>query len=163
MDHEEGRLVILLRHGIAEERVGEKPDEERALTPEGQKKMKSVAKGLAELFDVDRVIASPLVRAVQTALYLAKAAGVKESVVTDARLRPEATPKQIARLIKETEGEVLALVGHEPTLTHAMMGLTGLSGEMELKKAGCYVLREVEEKWELEAILTPRVFRRLLG
>src|SRR4029079_9330830 len=94
MDREEGRLVIWWRHGIAEERVGEKPDEERALTPDGQKKTKSVAKGLAELFELDAVIASPLVRAVQTALYVAKATGLKESVQTDPRLRPEATPKQ---------------------------------------------------------------------
>jgi phosphohistidine phosphatase SixA len=66
-------------------------------------------------------------------------------------------------LIKEAKGDGIVLVGHEPTLTRAMKGLTRIDGEMELKKAGCYVLREVEEAWQLEAILTPRVFRRLLG
>ena len=41
--------VILLRHGIAEERSESIADEERALTGEGRRRMKSSARGLIRL------------------------------------------------------------------------------------------------------------------
>ena len=49
-DEEEGqrdRFVVLLRHGIAEEKSEGKTDSDRSLTSEGHARMKQIAKGLA--------------------------------------------------------------------------------------------------------------------
>ena len=51
------------------------------------------------------------------------------------------------------------LVGHEPTLTRGMMQLTGISGAIELKKAGCYGVRIEEGGGRLEWMLPPKLLR----
>ena len=156
------RIVVLLRHGIAEDPQPGRSDEARALTPEGQKRMKEVGKGLCDLLPkVGAVISSPLVRAVQTSLFVAKACDLKQNVTTDDRLKPQSSPESIRALIESTEDRVVVLVGHEPTLTAAMKALTGLNGPLELKKGGCYGLREHEDGFALEWVLTPRVLRRV--
>ncbi len=68
------RVVVLLRHGIAEEPTAGKPDEERALTPEGHARMMKLAGGLERAFPKAQIIySSPLVRATQTAQWVSKA------------------------------------------------------------------------------------------
>ena len=60
--------VYLLRHGIAEEgRIGQN-DAERALTPDGRRKLRHVLKAVAEArVKPSLVLSSHLKRAVQTA------------------------------------------------------------------------------------------------
>src|SRR5690349_15286212 len=59
--------VYVLRHGLAESGAG-KADEERRLSPEGIAGMGLAALGLKRLeITFDRVLSSPLIRAVQTA------------------------------------------------------------------------------------------------
>src|SRR5215210_5316150 len=94
------RFVVLLRHGIAEDRVGEKTDEERSLTPEGHARMKQIAKGLERAFPKAQVIySSPLLRAVQTALWLSKGYRSRVKVNTTDALIPGASTKQFADFI----------------------------------------------------------------
>jgi len=87
-----GPRLLLLRHGIAEDRSEERPDGLRALTPAGRRRTtavleRAVALGLA----VDRLVSSPLVRARQTA-ELALGAGLAPSLELATALEPGADP-----------------------------------------------------------------------
>jgi len=65
--------IVLLRHGIAEKKGG-KPDEKRRLTDEGNEKMRGIARGLARLLPgAEALYSSPLVRATETAQWIARA------------------------------------------------------------------------------------------
>lgn len=160
------RFVVLMRHGIAEDRTDAKPDEERALTDEGNDKMKGIGRGLAQLFPKAEVIySSPLVRCVQTSLWLSKSYGDRIGVKTTHALVPSASPDDLRQLLDQLkEHRRIVVVGHEPTLSRDMASLTGMVGmyPFELKKGGCYGLRiPAGSSAMLEWVLTPRVLRRL--
>jgi phosphohistidine phosphatase len=87
-----GPRLLLVRHGIAEDRSEDRPDGLRALTPAGRRRTtavleRAVALGLA----VDRLVSSPLVRARQTA-ELALGAGLAPSLELATALEPGADP-----------------------------------------------------------------------
>jgi phosphohistidine phosphatase len=165
-----GSRLLLLRHGIAEDRSDERLDGLRALTPAGRRRTtavleRAVALGLA----VDRLVSSPLVRARQTA-ELALGAGLAPSLELATALEPGADPLPLlARWLASTPtataspppgggrpaGEdlppavdspgarplSLALVGHEPDLGDLAARLLGApSGSIALRKAGLAVL-----------------------
>jgi phosphohistidine phosphatase len=159
------RFLVFLRHGIAEERTGEKPDEERSLTPEGHGRMKQIARGLEEIFPKAQAIyTSPLVRAVQTALWVSKAYRSRIKVHTSEALAPEASEKEFLQFVEGLKERRVVLVGHEPTLTSNMMALVKLKGSrhLELKKGGCYGVRvPADGAGTLEWLLSPRILRRL--
>ncbi len=132
------RLVII-RHAIAVPR--ETPgivEEERPLSPDGERKFLKAARGLALLVEApDLVLTSPLPRASRTAeIAAATWGGVQvrtEPVLVDG------TVDDIAQtLAKLPEAAKVAIVGHEPTLSALAARLLGAkSGEaFELKKGG---------------------------
>lgn len=137
-------LIVLLRHGIAEDKSVDKPDEERRLTREGNEKMKRVARALAEMLpDADAIYSSPLVRAYETAEWVAKAYGGKLEIETTAALAPGHDPAEFRDLLRRSGGKECAYyTGHEPHLTTLMLALTNMQigGELSLKKGGCYGL-----------------------
>jgi phosphohistidine phosphatase len=158
------RFVILLRHGIAEDPVAGKKDEDRSLTSEGHARMKEIARGLADALPRVRVIySSPLLRAVQTALWVSKAYRSRAAVTTTDVLAPGATKKDFLALVASIKEPRAIFVGHEPILTDSMRALTGLkSGSLELKKGGCYGVRLLEDgTGVLEWVLPPRILRRM--
>jgi phosphohistidine phosphatase len=151
-------FLILLRHGIAEEK-GTKPDEERELTEVGHKRMKQIARGLARVFPkAEVIISSPLVRARQTAEWVSKAYDLPIEF-SDA-LAKDADVAQFRALVDGLTVQRAILVGHEPTLSAFMRALTGMQGEIELKKGGCYGVRVSGGAARLEWMLPPRVMRR---
>ncbi|HVR40817.1 MAG TPA: phosphoglycerate mutase family protein, partial [Thermoanaerobaculia bacterium] len=88
------RFIVLLRHGIAEDATKDKPDAERGLTSEGHGRMKQIAKGLERAFPrAQTIYSSPLVRAVQTSLWVSKGYRSRIKVLTADALVPEATKK----------------------------------------------------------------------
>jgi phosphohistidine phosphatase len=161
----EDRFVIVLRHGIAEEKGGDKPDEERSLTAEGHAKMKQIARGLHAVFPkAQAVYSSPLVRAVQTALWVSKAYRSRIKVNTTEVLKPGASTKDFLDFIKDVPERRFIVVGHEPGLSSDFKALVGLdkNDPMELKKGGCYGARlRPDGSASFEWLLTPRVLRRL--
>lgn len=161
----EGRFVILLRHGIAEEKSADKPDEDRALTKEGNARMKQNARGLAEAFPkAEAIYSSPLVRAIQTGLWLTKKYRRKLRLQTIESLRHEKDPAEVIEFVRQLSERRIILVGHEPHLSGTMGAWTGLGTEgFELKKGGCYGLKVPDEgPATLEWMLPPRILRKLV-
>lgn len=158
------KFVVFLRHGIAEERSADKPDAERTLTYEGHSRMKQVGRGLADLFPrADALVTSPLVRSVQTALWIAKAyRGALHPETTDA-LTPETSAADLLDYLARIDAKRPILVGHEPLLSAAVAKLVGIDPRvLDLKKGGCFGVRiPAEGNPILEWALPPRVLRRV--
>ncbi|MBK5260516.1 MAG: histidine phosphatase family protein [Thermoanaerobaculia bacterium] len=167
-EEEEGqrdRFIVLLRHGIAEEKTEEKTDEERSLTSEGHARMKQIAKGIERAFPKAQVIySSPLLRAVQTALWVSKGYRSRIKVNTSDALIPGATPEEFSEFLSTLKERRIIIVGHEPNLTDNVMELIGAGAgqPVELKKGGCYGVRlRTEGGGMLEWLLSPRILRKL--
>jgi phosphohistidine phosphatase SixA len=161
------RFVILLRHGIAEDPSEEKRDEDRGLTPEGHARMKQIARGLElALPRVQAIYTSPLLRAMQTALWVSKGYRSRAMIETTDALAPSATKRQFLTLLRSIPHRRVIIVGHEPSLTSALRAMTGIeeSDAVELKKGGCYGVRVGPDgKGVLEWLLPPRILRKLGG
>src|SRR5688500_14183635 len=156
------RFIVLLRHGIAEDATPDKKDEDRGLTAEGHARMKQIARGLgAVLPKAQAIYSSPLLRAVQTALWVSKGYRSRANVNTVDALKPDASKKECLALLKSIEERRVILVGHEPSLTKHVRALVGVNVP-ELKKGGCYCVRiDPDGNAALEWMLTPRILRKL--
>ncbi len=145
------RELVLLRHGIAEQRSPDLDDAQRSLTAEGRERSQLLLQRLVELdLGCDLVLSSPLVRARQTA-ELAVAAGLAPELELAAALAPLADPlplleRWLGPVSPRSGWRRLALVGHEPdlsTLAALLIGVPmGQAPEaLQLKKAGVAVLQ----------------------
>ena len=156
---------MLLRHGIAEDPSPDKKDEDRGLTAEGHARMKEIARGLERaLPKAQAIYTSPLLRAVQTALWVSKGYRSRVNVTTTDALAPGASHKDFLELIASIQERRAVLVGHEPTLTNNLRALVKIDEEykLELKKGGCYGVRLLPDGTALlESILPPRILRKL--
>jgi phosphohistidine phosphatase len=110
--------LILVRH--AEAAAGE-PDDLRPLTPAGRETARTLGVRLATE-QPDVVLASPLLRARETAAAIAEAAGVEAA--PDERLAPGATADGV-RSAAAGRGETVVAVGHEPDCSEIVLALTG--------------------------------------
>lgn len=167
-DEEEGRrerFLVLLRHGIAEDPAEGKADEDRSLTPEGHARMKQIARGLERAFPKAQVIyASPLLRAVQTALWVSKGYRSRVKVQTSDVLIPGTSPAEFLEFLAGIKERRVIVVGHETNLSDNLMELVGLTAArpFELKKGGCYGVRLFGDGTAvLEWLLSPRILRKL--
>src|SRR5512140_3770476 len=158
------QFVILFRHGIAEERSADKPDEDRALTGKGRKRMKRISRGLEVIPPkVDAIFSSPMLRAIQTAMWLRKRYRNKFDVEILEGLVPGADPQAVIDALHECPRRVV-LVGHEPHLTSLMKTMVGMPAEtpIELDKGGCYGIRITpDDVRTLEWVLPEKVLRQL--
>ena len=116
--------LLLIRHAIAEEREDfartGKDDRLRPLTDEGRKKMKQAARGLRSLVpEIDLLATSPLTRAAQTGAILDSVFGGIDVVEVD-ELSPETMPEQFLLWLRQQKGDVIAAVGHEPSLSQIL-------------------------------------------
>lgn len=131
-------IILIIRHGQAVDEAPGLDDAGRWLTPKGRKITRKVARWLAKNARRRPTViwTSPLVRAVQTAEIIA--AGVDHE--GEVRAVPELIPGRdpgdlIKRLGDEPVEGVLAVVGHEPSLSllaNALLGDVGITG---LKKS----------------------------
>ena len=145
------RELLLVRHGIAEERAEAVDDAQRSLTPEGRERTTAQLRSLVELeLTCDLVLSSPLVRARQTA-ELAVQVGLAPELELAAALAPLADPlplleRWLGAVSPRPSWRRLALVGHEPDLSTLAALLIGvpmaLAPEaLQLKKAGAVLLQ----------------------
>jgi len=122
--------VFLVRHGIAADAAPGQPDESRPLTAKGRRRFRRTAQAFARLGErVDKLITSPLVRAVQTAEILARALRQDEVGVLE-ELRSEVPPAKLFGALSQRieDGEGVGLVGHDPQMTKLVAALAQLDG-----------------------------------
>lgn len=134
--------LYLVRHGIAAERSTYANDDDRPLTAKGRSRTQAVAQRLQTLgCVVDCILASPLIRARQTADILLEV-GIADVLEINDRLAPggglEAWLTWLAGWQAQHPHSRLALVGHEPDLSHWAQRLVEgqVSDRWTLKKAG---------------------------
>ncbi|MBI2387490.1 MAG: histidine phosphatase family protein [Elusimicrobia bacterium] len=161
--------IIFLRHAPAGEREDwartGRPDSERPLTPDGRKRAREAAKGLARLVETaDLVATSPWTRARETAEIAAKALGAPLAETNF--LLPHRSPASLAGWLSGLDGERVVLVGHEPHLSRVISWLLAGSSRtfVAMKKAQA-VLLETPKAAAGSAVLAwslpPKVLRRL--
>ena len=134
--------LYFIRHGIAADRDTFARDEERPLTEKGQLRTAAIADRLVQLgCRFEHILTSPLIRAHQTTQILLEA-GVAPTSTTLKVLAPDGdlhtwlawlTDWQLVHPVSR-----LALVGHEPNLSHwAQLLVHGqATHNWRLKKAG---------------------------
>jgi phosphohistidine phosphatase len=150
--------LLLLRHGIAEDRRPGVPDAGRQLTAAGRARTRAVLERAVSLgVRADRLLSSPLSRAWQTG-EIAVAAGLAPGIELAQALEPggdplpllpawlargagDGSPAPGADARDAAPGRLL-LVGHEPDLGDLAARLLGApSGAIALRKAGMALLR----------------------
>jgi phosphohistidine phosphatase len=166
-----GYEFYIMRHGLAATRGGVRfsDDAQRPLVPEGKEKMREIAGGLKRMgFEVDWIVTSPLVRAVETAEIIAESLASTVPVEVCDAMRPGGSPEDLlAFLAKRPNFRRVLVVGHEPDLSELAARLIGAGGHANLafKKGGCCMISFDEfppqSLGQLEWWLTPRLLRKL--
>ncbi len=166
-----GYELYIMRHGIAVERgsAGYADDSKRPLTPDGKKKMQANVRGLMRLgFDVDWIVTSPLLRALETAKIAADELGGHQPLDVCDELRPGGSAESlIAFLAKHADRKRVLVVGHEPDSSEMAGRLIGAGrrAHLALKKGGCCLITfddfPPKSPGRLVWWLTPRVMRKL--
>ena len=141
-------MIYLLRHGEAEAAASD--DAGRRLTEKGERQALDAGKALRALgVEIDACLASPKVRALETARIACEALGIEVEVTEALRGGPfDALDLAAGR------GEVL-LVGHEPDFSAEVGRLTGAN--VDLKKGGIAVV----DGSTLVALWRPKELRHL--
>jgi phosphohistidine phosphatase len=161
--------LIIVRHAIAHVRdpVRWKDDRLRPLTADGRRRFRKAAQGLSRLVEKpQRVLTSPLVRTVQTAEILKKAAGWPAARLCP-ELAPQNTPGQTLNALRAERHARIAIVGHEPHLSRflgACIAGSATSAGIEIKKGATAILR-FEHRLKLGhatliALIPPRALRK---
>ena len=161
--------LLIVRHAIAVPHgTPEVPEDERPLTPRGEKRFRAAARGLARICrPPDVLLSSPLVRARQTADIAAEAwGGVK---VSEADALAGGSFEQIAAVVgKHADRKLVALFGHEPDVSTVVARLLGTSASERLtfKKGGAALLDvpgKMADGGALIWYLPPRLLRAVAG
>lgn len=119
--------LYFIRHGRADRSAWNGGDYERPLTSDGKTRMEKQVRRLVEIgFDLDRLVSSPLTRAVQTAEIIADVLEIKDRLVIDDRLGFGFDVSDVRSLIDEHPGaNRIAFVGHEPSCSSIVGELIG--------------------------------------
>jgi len=118
--------VTVIRHGTAEDRAA--TDADRALTPRGRAEVAAAGDRLASRGGTppDSIIASPLLRARQSAEVVARRVGFTGPIQIDEALVPDGEPAAVRDLLAGLgERRHVVLVAHEPILSAVCSLLTG--------------------------------------
>jgi phosphohistidine phosphatase len=159
--------LFVLRHGEAGARLEiAAKDSGRSLTATGREEVQIIAERISNLkLKFDHIVTSPLPRARETALIVAKIQKVKADEWDE--LKPEGDRQAFYRRLSKlkTNSSVL-VVGHEPYLTTMICDVVGApGGRILLKKGGLARVRVTaltpKVVGELRWLLSPRVIKKL--
>lgn len=140
----------VLRHGEAEPRAN--TDAERRLTVHGREQvLRSAARLLGQ--PLQAIIASPYVRAQQTAALAHAALDFAEPVRTVPWLTPESDPQQVIAELDRLGLEQVLLVSHQP-LVGALVGLLEHGHYQAPSAMSTATLAELEGDWPLAGLMT---------
>lgn len=161
--------LILIRHGQAEDRTGDQPDEARNLTDAGRKSLMASMEGYACFLNGlarPLVWSSPLNRAVQTARLIADRIHVRDicelPCIGTGDLDAFLNALTEASQDLSDDDAVLAVVGHEPWLSEWSRQLCGVL--LPFKKGAAAGLRlDIQAPFESELLwfAQPRILRRM--
>jgi phosphohistidine phosphatase len=159
--------LLIVRHGAAVERGTEGiPDDDRPLTPDGEKKFRQSARGVAKVLDKPyAILTSPLPRAHRTAEILSEAFGTVTLTATPAL--SYGSFEELFELLKEfPQKALIVVVGHEPALSSLLARLLGTKGSdgLAFKKGGMALVElagGLDEGGQLLYFLPPKVLREI--
>jgi phosphohistidine phosphatase len=118
--------LFLVRHAKAETANGSKSDTERELTPEGITILKNSVEVWEKYFnEIDFIISSPILRAVQTAELIKSQTDFSGKIFKENLMLPGADGKDMIHIFKIHKAENMILVGHQPDLSNAISSFTG--------------------------------------
>jgi phosphohistidine phosphatase len=160
--------LYIIRHGVAEERGVEWPDDaKRPLTPEGIAKLRRAARALGRLeVGLDVIVTSPLVRTRQTAEIIAGGLDPHPHIVNAESLAPGGSFTAVmADLEKQARRSRVAIVGHEPGIGELAARLIGSRHAIPFKK-GAIARIDVDGlppdgAGDLRWFLTPKTLRSI--
>jgi phosphohistidine phosphatase len=143
-------MIYLLRHGDAEDGTGD--DAARRLTKKGERQAEAAGQALAKLgAEIDAVLASPRVRAADTAEIASKHLSV------DVEIADQLSGGHFDPLDLAAGRDNVLLVGHEPDFSNAVAELTG--ARVKLKKGGVACVDDST----LHSLLRPAELRAIAG
>jgi phosphohistidine phosphatase len=159
--------ILLIRHAIAVPHgTPGFTDDERPLTPKGEKRFRKAARGLAAIVERPQaLLSSPLPRALQTAEIAAAAWGEVEVTVEPAFAHGN-IDEQLDAFAGYPGDAVVAAVGHEPHMSTLLARLLG-GGEqerLEFRKGGAAMIDVAgapHEGGRLVWYIRPRILRAL--
>ncbi len=157
--------LYLLRHGSAGQRKSNPiADHKRPLDKEGKQQCILLGGVLSSLkLQFDRVLSSPLKRALQTATLVGTEAGFEKKIQLSEALAPAGTWSDFQRLLDEVVGcEEVLLVGHSPNLPEFLNRLlypTGTNSALRLRKGAIAALDLERGPATLQWLVDPRVLR----
>lgn len=159
--------LYLMRHGTAEERAADGGDRpERKLVARGCEQAALMGTLLRSLGRLDRVLASPYVRAVETAEAVLTAFGAAPKIVVLQALAPDSDVSAAVDAVLgkgHAERERVLAVGHEPLLSEIAAELIGDGhAAIELRKGGLLELDIISyrpPRADLLGLLRPRHLR----
>ncbi len=136
-------MIYLLRHGDAEEGNGD--DAARRLTAKGERQARAAGRALAAMgAEIDACLASPKVRAMDTAHLACEALSLEPETTAELRGGP------FESLALTAGRRDVLLVGHEPDCSNEVARLTG--GKVKLRKGGLAIV----DGSTMLALLRPR-------
>lgn len=130
--------IYLLRHAAAEPAEAGMKDSDRALTEDGQVKLKHVLKRAKAAGVAPAVIlSSPLRRALETAQIAADSLGYRAKIVETAALVPNASPHDVWNEIRARRDEPsILLASHEPLMSSTLsLLLASPALQVDMKKS----------------------------
>jgi phosphohistidine phosphatase len=151
--------ILLVRHADAVSETAFLRDEHRILSPAGRQQVRELAALLAETgLELGAVVASPLVRAVQTAELLVRWLDWSGPIQASPHLAPalasgSAAADWLARSAEPLGAAVLAAVGHEPSISHLARLLSGGAGAPAVPafgKAEACLVEDGALRWRIE-------------
>jgi phosphohistidine phosphatase len=156
--------IYILRHGIAEDGSPGQPDSDRALTPEGKKKLRAVLRTAAAAgVSPTLMITSPYKRAVQTAQLAAEILNYKGHLLRTQVLEPGSRPGAVWEEVRVHKDEQsILLAGHEPlfsSLTAYLLGWPNLQVDFKKGAMACVEIYHFgpEPQGILKWMLTPKL------
>jgi phosphohistidine phosphatase len=160
--------LYVLRHGIAVPAgTAGYEDDERPLTPKGERRMRQIGRALRRLrLKLDRIVSSPLPRALRSAEIVADVLGISFLLDKDEALRANQSAASIKEWLAGQSEDRLLIVGHDPSFSELVSLLaTGKTDPpvCELRKGGMAAFCGLADgSYRLDWLARPRLFVRVM-